>query len=76
MQMVADCLKVLVGAEAHIDLFVIPGVIAVRIGFKDRGKIDRVRAKFLDMGIQSSTFAIRFFGTPSFSNGAPQKPSG
>ena len=49
MQMVADCLKVLVGAEAHIDLFVIPGVIAVRIGFKDRGKIDGIGAKFFDV---------------------------
>ena len=39
-------LKVLIGSEPRIDLFVISGVVAVSIGFKDRRKINRTNVAF------------------------------
>ena len=45
MQLVADSGEVLIGAQSGVDLPVIPGVVAVGIGLKDRGKIDGVCAE-------------------------------
>ena len=43
MQIVADELKILVRAEPRIKLCVVSGVVAVRIGFKNRRKVDGIR---------------------------------
>jgi hypothetical protein len=46
---VADLLKVLVCAQAAVDMRIIPGVIAVLVAVKNGVKEDRVRARALDM---------------------------
>lgn len=76
MKIVTDCGKVFIRTESGIDLCIIPGIVTVCVRLKDRGKIDGIGAKFLMCGIQSLTFKIRCSKTPSFSNGAPQNPSG
>ncbi len=65
----ADFLKVIVVPQAHVDLTVISRIVAVGVGFEQRGEIDGIDAQFLQM-------RMRFAGIPSFSNGAPQNPRG
>ena len=42
--------KILVGSQAAVDLKEIPGIIAMRIGFKHRREIHRANPQLLQMG--------------------------
>ena len=46
----ADLLKVLVGAQAAVDLPVVPGVVAMGVGLKHRGKVHRPNAQLFQVG--------------------------
>ncbi len=46
----ADFLKVIVVPQAHVDLTVISRIVAVGVGFEQRGEIDGIDAQFLQMG--------------------------
>ena len=44
MELIADLLKIFVGAQTDIYFLVIPGVVAVGVGLKYRRKIDGIDA--------------------------------
>ena len=50
VQSVADLFKLLVGAQAAVDFFEIPGVVAVGVRLKHRGEIDGPNAQLLQVG--------------------------
>ena len=49
MQLSADLLKILVGAQADIDLFIVPGVITVRVRLKQGTEIDCIDPQLFHM---------------------------
>jgi hypothetical protein len=49
MQLSADLFKILVGAQADIDLFIIPGVITVRVRLKQRTEVHCIDPQLLHM---------------------------
>lgn len=76
VQGLADLLKILVGAQAAVDFFEVPGVVAVGVRLKHRGEIDGPNAQLLQVGNPLLHLLDAVHRHPVVFKGAPQNPMG
>ena len=73
MKCAAHLRKIFIGSESRIDPGVIAGVVSVRVGFEDRGKIDRADPQLFKVRDPVLHLPDPVLGDPVILKGSPAK---